>query len=556
MHRYDRHWIFSILVVVLLMPVAATAASIGMDVPAKTYGFLKAEEKNASPLETLASAFSTPLKQSPIILVSVEAVTHANPNSTFGITDIVKNTGRAQSVPYTLRYYLSKKPSILADPILIGERNGTPIPPGSQKVTSSTFSLPADLAFGTYYLGAQLIPAEGQYAQTPASTRFDKVAVRLSGSTPMADKGAPVWEKTFGTTMDEFTWEVNAIPGDGFVVTGRIINPAGDSDILALRYEKDGTLAWKSQIGGPGNQTGTCNSPTADGGFLTVGDTMAPGETHTHAYAVRLDSSGKKVWESIFGTGLDDRFFCQETTDDGGFIFNGHTHSFGAGNGDAWLVKVDSSGHEVWNRTYGGPDEDAAWDVVRAKDGGFVVVGRTESEGKGSSDIWVLKVDKNGNEIWKKTFGGEKYESGRVIKATSDGNFIIAGSTESFGNGEADFYCLKIDQDGNVLFEKTFGGPKHDSAAFVAETKDGGYLFAGHTYSYGVGNSDGWLVKLDNKGRKVWDKTYGGLQFDSIISLARMSDGGFVFVGDTYSSGNGGSDIWIGRLGPSVFVRQ
>ncbi len=174
----------------------------------------------------------------------------------------------------------------------------------------------------------------------------------------------------------------------------------------------------------------------------------------------------------------------------------GLTDSFGAGDFDFWLVKVDSSGNHEWNQTYGEAYFDHALSVVETSDGGYALAGVSESSGAGYSDFWLVKVDSSGNHLWNQTYGGALWEEAECVVETSDGGYALAGFTESFGAGFADFWLVKTDAAGNMLWNKTCGGTENDFAFSVVETSDGGYALAGSTDSFGAGSNDFWLVKL------------------------------------------------------------
>jgi len=248
---------------------------------------------------------------------------------------------------------------------------------------------------------------------------------------------------------------------------------------------------------------------------------------------------------------LNDVAYSIIQTKDGGYVVAGWTWNFGHGKDDAWVIKLDKNGNKIWDKTFGGKLYDDAYSIVQTKDGGYVVAGKTYSFGHGKSDVWVIKLDKNGNKIWDKTFGGKLYDEAYSIVQTKDGGYVVAGWTRNFGHGKADAWIIKLDKNGNKIWDKTFGGKLDDGAYSIVQTKDGGYVVAGRTWSFGHGKMDAWIIKLDKDGNKIWDKTFGGKLNDAPWAITQTKSGGYAIAGATESFGNGSKgkcDMWIIKL--------
>ena len=258
-------------------------------------------------------------------------------------------------------------------------------------------------------------------------------------------------------------------------------------------------------------------------------------------------------WKKTYGGDFRDYAESIVETSDGGYALAGWTASFGTGYADAWLVKVDSSGSQEWNRTYGGDIGDKARSVVETSDGGYALAGHTQSYGVGYQvDFWLVKLDSSGNVQWNKTYGGDHDDEAYSVVETSDGGYALAGWTRSFGAGDLDFWLVKVDSSGNMEWNRTYGGTNFDHACSVVETVDGGYALAGYTLSYGAGEQDCWLVKVDSSGNMQWNKTYGGAETDVARSVVETSDGGYALAGYTLSYGAGEHDFWLVKLaGPT-----
>jgi hypothetical protein len=303
--------------------------------------------------------------------------------------------------------------------------------------------------------------------------------------------------------------------------------------------------AWNKTFGGTDPDGASSVQQTSDGGYILAGYTYSYGAGSSDFWLVKTYSDGSKQWDKTFGgTHYDCIFSVQQTSDDG-YILAGVTESYGAGNGDLWLVKADSEGNEQWNRTFGGIDPDCAVSVQQTSDSGYILAGYTESYGAGRSDFWLVKTDSKGNKEWDKTFGGTDHDYVSSVQQTSDGGYILAGGTMSYDTGNGDFWLVKTDSKGNMEWDRTFGGVNMDRAYSVQQTFDCGYILAGITKSYGTGNSDFWLVKTDSKGNKEWDRTFGGVNVCHAPSVQQTSDSGYILAGCTGSYGASSGDLWL-----------
>jgi len=226
----------------------------------------------------------------------------------------------------------------------------------------------------------------------------------------------------------------------------------------------------------------------------------------------------------------------------------------------AKLTKLYGCGQIVapvtsWQRTYSGSKTDEGWSVVQTSDGGYIVAGTTTSyDGDGrlglipdEGDVYLIKTDANGNLIWQKNYGGPEEDAGYSVLQTNDGGYIIAGKTESYGAGGSDVYLIKTDTNGNMLWQKSYGGSELDCADSVLETNDGGYIIVGTTSSYSsYGDLDVYFIKTDANGNMLWQKTYDGAERGTDIgrSVAQTSDGGYIIVGYTWAR-EAGEDVWL-----------
>ena len=186
-----------------------------------------------------------------------------------------------------------------------------------------------------------------------------------------------------------------------------------------------------------------------------------------------------------------------------------------------------SLGNE-WSKTFGGEEDEQGYSVHQTTDGGFIIVGVTSSFGAGKNDVYLIKTDKNGNEQWSKTFGGEEDDIGYSVQQTTDRGFIIVGSTKSSGAGENDVYLIKTDENGNEQWSKTFGGSDFDLGSSVQQTADGGYVIVGLTASFSSEWYIVYLIKTDENGNEQWYKTFGIQDDNWGLSVEQTADSGFI----------------------------
>jgi hypothetical protein len=247
------------------------------------------------------------------------------------------------------------------------------------------------------------------------------------------------------------------------------------------------------------------------------------------------------IFNTIIGGAENDYGQTVRQITDGGFIVMGSTDSYGNGNTDIWLVKTNSLGEEVWRQTFGGVSREVGNHFQMTSDGGFIIVGSIHSEGY--YDIWLVKANSSGEEEWNQSFGGELNDFGESVEQTSDGGYIIVGSYQE--NGGSDIWLLKTNSSGIEEWTQTFGGLFQENGLSVQQTTDGGFIIAGEERSIGDGHGDLWLIKTNSVGEEEWNQTFGGSNDERGISVQQTSDDGYIVTGFTESYGAGSSDIWL-----------
>ena len=366
--------------------------------------------------------------------------------------------------------------------------------------------------------------------------------------------GKMTWERTIGGANDDKLISMEELPGGGGIAVGNTISMGeGGEDILAIKVDGFGRTVWQRTYGGSGNDVPYDIKVAKDGsGFLVSGGTTSKGNGGIDVWVFKLDNDGNMVWEQTFGGSYDDVPGDIAALTPGGdkFLVVAYTQSKGAGSEDIWFFEADKDGNIAWEKTFGGPMSDIPDDLKILGDDGFLMTGWQDSKGAGGYDAWMLRMDKDGNKLWGRTYG----EDGDDIIETMhvvDSGYLLAGRTDSKGVGGTDAWLMKVDKLGNIIWEKTYGGPKDDDFRDIENAPDGTYLIAGVTKSFGArGGGDVLVMNINDNGEIIWSRTFGGDGLDEIsdFEASAEKDGGYLFAGSTRSKGEGGFDGWLFRM--------
>ncbi|HOY30659.1 MAG TPA: hypothetical protein PKW80_02155 [Bacteroidales bacterium] len=321
------------------------------------------------------------------------------------------------------------------------------------------------------------------------------------------------------------------------------LNVSGTTTTLSGNTPVSGTGMW-SIVSGSGGSVNTASSPVSTfsgiaGATYTLKWTITTScgtfSSDEVVISFTLSDTNPCIVKTFGGTGSEALAFPWEVgnmviTNDGGYVIAGSSDSYGAGNTDAWIIKLDASGAIIWQKTYGGANYDAAYSIIQTNDGGYAVTGYYNMLSAGTNaDLWILKLDAGGNVIWQKTYGGANSDLGYSIIQTNDGGYAVSGKY-NFTTNDGDLWVLKIDGSGNIMWQESFNGPYEDNATTIVQTNNGEYVLTGKTYT-GLGSYDVWAIRLNSAGSVVWQKAYGSAEPEQSITMVKTNDGGFVLTG-------------------------
>jgi uncharacterized delta-60 repeat protein len=461
-------------------------------------------------------------------------------------------------------------------------------------------------------------------------TKGDAWLIRLDA------RGEVLWEKTYGNKLAAFT-SVAALADGGFITAGKLHEKSASTwkgTAWVLRLDASGNILWEQsfrgqetasasaavelsdgnfavaanvstrnsddvqiiRLGAGGNilsdqtfrdlENGPAQSISAlpGGGFAVAGWTYSEVEHKTYAWVLNFGPEGKlrwqrrlggapaklnvRLWEKTLGGVRGDGAMSVAPAADGGLIVAGRTASKGAGGTDAWLIRLDKDGEALWDKSYGGSQDDSFQSIQALADGGFITAGETNSKSADGSNAWIMRLDVAGSMLWEKAFGpkGEVpprlkapglYGETKAVAALPDGGVVAAGFTHEKGAGEKNACVARFDASGTLVWEKTYGGASNSLAHSIVALPDGGFAVAGRVDQKLADNTtgDAWIFRLDGDGKLLWEKTFGGTLVRDPVAIARMHDGGLVVAGAPGQRLDGsrtlGGKAWVVRLSSS-----
>lgn len=339
------------------------------------------------------------------------------------------------------------------------------------------------------------------------------------------------WAKTYGGNYDDSAYSIQQSANGEYVIAGFTIEDSNNK-VLVLKIDFNGNVIWQYTCAG----VATSIINLRDGGYLIAG--LIYPNPIGYIGIFKINSNGVLDWEKNYDL-IGGIAYDVKQTSDGGFVIVGVQY------GDIWILKVDANGELDWKKNFGETGDDKGYAIQETSDG-FIIAGETVLTGRSDTDIWLFKIDNKGTKVlWQNILKETGYDAAYSMQRTSDGGYIAAGKKSSSA-GDADFWIGKLNSGGQLEWKKTYGGSEHEIARSIQQTSDGGYIVAGETTTP-AGDIDFLILKLNGNGDLVWQKTYGNSGNDTARSIQQTIDGGYVVAGETTTNA-GDTDFWVLKL--------
>jgi len=350
------------------------------------------------------------------------------------------------------------------------------------------------------------------------------------------------WERNLGDNLAETIYDIAQTSDGGYIGAGEKYSVNTFEDIYVVKLTASGEIEWEKKYIAAKEDYANSIKQTSDGGYIVCGGTYTDTEGVNDFKIMKLDPAGGVEWEQKYGGNQRDVCEAIIQTKDGGYMAAGDTW-LNFYDRDIFLIKMDPNGNIEWDLNIGGGEEDGAYDIQQTSDYGYIIAGYTRSVSDLSYAAYIVKTDPDGTVKWKSEFGGSGNDQFYSITQVDNG-YVAAGYTESF-NEFSDIYVVKVNLDGEKAWEKFYDGDEtQDDARSIKKTSDGGYILAGKTNEYSYGSYDMYLIKLNKEGDLQWSQVLGGENSDIGYSVLQSSDNGYVIAGQTKSLGGGG-DAYI-----------
>ncbi|MBI2840494.1 MAG: PKD domain-containing protein [Acidobacteria bacterium] len=372
------------------------------------------------------------------------------------------------------------------------------------------------------------------------------VAGLLALSLPDALEASHQWARALDAGGDEDFNSVQQTSDGGYVLLGMT-----NFDLWVVKLDSTGAISWQKTLGGGINEYSKEIRQTADGGYILAANTSSFGAGDFDGWVLKLDASGGVVWQRTYGSSGDEWITAMELTPDGGCIVVGDTTGFGTplGAKAQWITKLSAAGTVEWSRRRWVDDWETGNAVSPIPGGGYVVIGDARGNAE-SWDMWFTELGATGNFVRKHLIGSDRFDLGEQIVRAADGGWYVAGVI-LFAPANSDGLILKLNSTGAPVWQRRIGGPSNDGFYGGHATGDGGFVAVGRSSNLGSGGADVWVVKVNSSGQVVWQRSYGGSGSDGLSARGvwQTSDGGSVVACSTASFGTGSSvDGFVLRL--------
>lgn len=363
----------------------------------------------------------------------------------------------------------------------------------------------------------------------------------LAGSTDSSDdngdilvikldwRGDVLWQKSYGGEGWEWVSNILQTSDGGYILAGSTDTSDSNGDIWVIKLDDSGKISWQKSYSHEGLEWPSSIQIISDGGYIVTGSASDPLDGHTNTLVMKLGQNGDVAWEKTYaGNGLEWPSSIQQTID-GGYVVAGSASDPADGTSDTWIIKLDEHGEMQWQKSYAGEGSEWPSSIRQSNDMGYIIAGFASDSSGGNGDLWVMKLDGNGVISWQRAYGGDGWDSASSVHQTSDGGYIVAGSTSDLSGDYGDALVVKFAENGDVEWQKSFGGKGLEGASTIQQTLDGGYIVAGFTDSFGAGNEDILVLKLDADGNM--DGCMLGMDISQVSSISSADT--YVIPNDT-----------------------
>ena len=365
---------------------------------------------------------------------------------------------------------------------------------------------------------------------------------------------------TYGGSNDDYARQIISTSDSGYIVVGTTSSfGVALSDIYIIKTDRNAVKQWSHIYGSQAIEWGYAIRETYDKGFIAAGYTNQNAASSGYdIYLLKIDSLGNVQWTQTIGGPDWDFGYGIELTPDSGFIICGKSYSFTNGGSDVYLVKTNSAGNVIWQKNYGGTDDESANGIIRDRRNNYAIIGETKSYGNGDKDIWMLVIDGNGDTLWTKTYGTIRSDAGYAIDTTLDGNYITNGTTYGYSsNSSSDMMLIKTDSIGEWKWTRVHGDTaKAEEGHVVKQLPNGNIFDGGMTEGYGLGKTAYYMLRNDSNGNYIQGCAFGGSDYDEGYSVAVGKDNKIVFAGISDSYGCGLYDAYLIRIDTFTFVNE